>query len=846
MSRGWWRGVDLEEELFNFDARVQQHGFEEAERILWEKKSDIAQEVIDAYLAQLEQPFHNKRGLIAPDQSPWYVPLPDSQSPRWSFAKKQLGLDDLSVASISRVADEIVARLANPRGANIATRGLVLGHVQSGKTTSFLSVAAKALDSRYDLVIILSGVHNSLRRQTQNRSARTLVHRPNLWWLGTALNDFRPDGNSLSSHLAGHGKRGLLVVKKRADILARLADWLEAESDSNLRKLAVLVIDDEADQAGLDVAKGDQLEGVHKQLSRIVNLRTSNDERRCAYLAYTATPYANILTSQEKFGLYPRDFIYPLEPPTSYVGIEELFGEAQVGDPVQIEEDSDTDEILTDGLRDAIRWFVLATAARVGLGQPLDSFHSSMLIHTTQSTAEQLSYRPEIEAYLNELLDDFSMSTTTMKEFYERVLAQVPSREVGGVDHLGERTADWESVAPHVEPVLRRLIDRTPSGPSFREDGNPQQAHSGVIVDNSKVDHLDRLTYSDLSVGEPGVTVIAIGGNTLSRGLTLEGLVCSYFARTARNYDSLMQMGRWFGYRPGYRHLLRIWTTQGLFDWFQELSLVEQDLRNELVWMQENGGSPDKYGPRIRLSPNMNITRAAAMKSVARTVSYSDRVIDPAWLDISPEVLDRNQQLAREFARDLGTADFVGPSPLFRGVPLDRIRSFVDRFEFHAEEKRLDKPSLKIYLDLEAGNLGEWNVIFKSNSLGNTSTFDFGGDVGEVSTIRRSRLGHASVALIGSLVDSGDHRLDFEGQAPGDGARYRSSSEPPLLIVYAIDKVSAPTGRRNRVALDAPTTPLSLSLVLPSSSSFVEYVAPVVRDVEESTLAQDMGAYEFD
>lgn len=834
---------DLEEQLFFFDARAQQHGLDDAKQWLVSRKPEIADLVIAEYLERVGAPLRNKGGLLAPDLERWYVPLPDSQSPRWAFAKKQLGLDDAAVAKTSAVADEILARLANPLGTNITTRGLVLGHVQSGKTTSFLSVAAKALDSHYDLVIILSGVHNSLRRQTQVRAARTLVHNPALWWLGTALNDFRPDGNALSSHLAGNGKRGLLVVKKRSDILKKLANWLESESDASLRKLAVLVIDDEADQAGLDVAKGNQLEGVHKQLSRIVNLRTSNDERRCAYLAYTATPYANILTSQEQYGLYPRDFIYPLEPPSSYVGIEELFGEEQIGDPVQIEEDVDSSEFLTDGLKNAIRWFVLATAARVGLGKPLDSFHSSMLIHTTQSTEEQKAYRPIIEGYLVSLESEFKTDPSSLQRFYEETLTQVPSRESNGPGFLAERTANWSEVNPHIVSVLRRLIDRTPSGAKFKEDGHNQQAHSGVIVDNSKVDYLDRLTYSDLSAGQPSVTVIAIGGNTLSRGLTLEGLVCSYFARTARNYDSLMQMGRWFGYRPGYRHLLRIWTTQGLFDWFQELNQVEQELRKELIWMQDNDVSPDKYGPRIRLSPNMNITRAAAMKSVAKQVSYSDHLIDPSWLDLDPAVLASNQAAAKKLASGLGTWEKVGPSILFRGIPLARVRTFLDEFKVHAEEKRLDKPSLISYIDKESANLGSWNILFKSNSLGNASKFDYEGDVGEIATIKRSRTRHASVANIGSVIDSDDHRLDLNGLPPTDGSRYRAASEPPLLVLYAIDKISTPNATGKRVALNAETEPLSISLVFPKSNSFVEYVAPVVAEIDLSTANLDMGDF---
>jgi hypothetical protein len=304
-----------------------------------------------------------------------------------------------------------------------------------------------------------------------------------------------------------------------------------------------------------------------------------------------------------------------------------------------------------------------------------------------------------------------------------------------------------------------------------------------------------------------------------------------------------MQMGRWFGYRPGYRHLLRIWTTQGLFDWFQELNQVEQELRKELIWMQDNDVSPDKYGPRIRLSPNMNITRAAAMKSVAKQVSYSDHLIDPSWLDLDPAVLASNQAAAKKLASGLGTWEKVGPSILFRGIPLARVRTFLDEFKVHAEEKRLDKPSLISYIDKESANLGSWNILFKSNSLGNASKFDYEGDVGEIATIKRSRTRHASVANIGSVIDSDDHRLDLNGLPPTDGSRYRAASEPPLLVLYAIDKISTPNATGKRVALNAETEPLSISLVFPKSNSFVEYVAPVVAEIDLSTANLDMGDF---
>lgn len=832
----------LEDQLELHDGRVQKHGVEWAEQALREKKGADAEVIIAEYRARIGELLHVARGLTDPALEGWYLPKPDHESPRWAYARTRLGLPSDVVEETSRVSDEILARLGNPKARSITTRGLVLGHVQSGKTTSFLSVAAKATDNHYDLVIVLAGVHNSLRRQTQDRAARTLVHKKDLWWQGTVTGDFRADGNSLSSHLSGNGKRGLLVVKKHQTILRRLADWLEDESDASLRSRAVLVIDDEADQAGLDVSKGDEIEGVHKQLRRIVDLQTSDGERRCAYLAYTATPYANILTSQDDYGLYPRDFIYPLDKPASYVGSQELFGDEQVGDPVQIEVDT-SDELLTDGLRDAVRWFVLATAARAAPTGAVDSFHSSMLIHTTQKTDVQAAYRPAIEQYLGELQQEFTRHESTMRTFYERTLEQVPARPEGGSGYVDEVVASWTDVRPHVRSVLERLVDRVPAGEPFVEDGHHQQAHSGVIVDNSKIEWKDRLTYSDLDEGQPSVTVIAIGGNTLSRGLTLEGLVCTYFARTARTYDSLMQMGRWFGYRPGYRHLLRIWTTQGLFDWFRELDQVEQDLRGELIWMQAQGLRPSQYGPRIRVSPNMNITRAAAMRSVARQISYSDTLIDPAWLDLDPEVLRDNQRLACELARGLGSSESTGlPSRLFMNVPLERVKAFLFSFGFHEEEKRVDLPSLRSYMDAEANHLSTWHVIFKSVQPSTSpSQFDFGGDVGVVNTVTRSRVRDSSLAYIRSLVASNDHRMDVAPD-PAGGARYRGRDEPPLLTVYAIDPDSEPRSDEHRIRLGASTTPISLSLALPQSDSTVDYVSPAIASLEEPAQP-DLGDY---
>jgi len=250
--------------------------------------------------------------------------------------------------------------------------------------------------------------------------------------------------------------------------------------------------------------------------------------------------------------------------------------------------------------------------------------------------------------------------------------------------------------------------------------------------------------------------------------------------------------------------------------------------------MQEQKLKPSQYGPRIRTSPNMNITREAAMRSVAKEISYSDHLVDLAWLDLDDEAISHNQRLAMDLAQELGKGEQVGQSLLFRSVPIERIKIFVDGFALHKEEKRLDKPSFASYLAKEAVHLAEWNVIFKSTARNSNSIFDFGGDVGKVGTITRGRVAQASPALIQSLVDSGDHRLDMGGRPTFGDIRYRSEDEPPLIVIYAIDRLSQPKGHSRRVPLEANLDPISFSLTLPRSTSFVEYVTPLVAELEFS------------
>lgn len=776
-------------------------------------------------------------------------------TPRWDHVRRQLEaashLDKGAVAIISEESRVVAAKLAPPRGASIRTRGLVVGHVQSGKTTNFLAVAARAADRGYDLVIVLAGIHNSLRRQTQTRLQDALVHRDELWWSGTETGDFEVVSSSFGSHLHGEGKRGLLVVKKNIHRLTALADWLES-SARDLRDISVLVIDDEADQAGLDIAPAGVVEGVHEQVLRLVNASDDRGNPRVAYLGYTATPYANILTSQADDGLYPRDFIFTLSKPPAHVGAREMFGDAAVGQPIRLLPGAmPASDVLTGPLREAIDWFVMSAAARGHLGSGVGSFSATMLIHTSRLTDAHAIYPPVLESHLKELRDGLE------DEAFVRRLRGQYATEMGNVDALamGETPVDFDDLFLHLPDVLGHLLERTPANDPYAEDGKQLQAHSGVIVDNGTVESLDRLTYP--AEGEPGIIVIAVGGNTLSRGLTLEGLSCSYFARTASTYDTLMQMGRWFGFRPDYRHLVRLWTTPDLLGSFVSLNEVEEELRAELAWMAKRGLAPGRFAARIRTLPMLEVTRRAVMKGAIAVRSYSDRLVETSRLRLGGQDLKANLDAARDLVSGIGSRFEAAPAGrtgwVARDVPVDDVMVFLHAFRFHPRNEVMDPVAIESYVRREGPDLAEWNVAVVSRSRA-PSTIDLGGSVGKVGTVFRSRLDDGiDGARLGTVTDTNDHRIDT-GSEPV-AARRRDRTENPLLLIYPIDRTSAPTSEDggskgyDRVALDAPEDVLGVAVCMPFSprTDGVGYVQPNIgigdgmSDEELAELHRMMG-----
>ncbi|TWG93052.1 Z1 domain-containing protein [Nocardioides sp. J9] len=782
----------------------------------------------------------------------WYAgPNPDHVL--WPALKDKLahGLPPEALGEIDRSSTRVVGLLRPPGATPIRTRGLVLGHVQSGKTTSFMSVAAKAADVGYRMVIVLSGITDNLRSQTQARLEAQLVgEQAANWYLLTSKEaDFAETGNATALMQGNH--RLLAVVKKNPHRLRRLRDWIRSAGEAAQLSCPILIIDDEADQASIDVGKK-RMSVINKLIREIL------ENPKAAYVAYTATPFANLLIDPSTpEGLYPRDFIVSLKTGDGYYGAERLFGRdllehveddavAEPDDVIRMVPDADVPTVqppkgkgavfswtpeMTPSLVDAVNWFFLATAGRRARGD--HDAHSSMLVHTSMLSEAHARLHDVVSRYCVELERAVASGDAGVLANLEALWNSEQDRVVRQPD---EEELSWDRVVGELGPVL---------------------SDAQVIVDNYRSDA--RLIYKE---DEPS-TVIAIGGNTLSRGLTLEGLVSSYFVRAASAYDTLLQMGRWFGYRRGYSDLVRIWMTDELRDWFQTLATVEAEIRHEIDRYELEALRPTQLAIKIRTDPAMTITNAAKMRNAVHAqLNYSGkreqmilfRSNDREWLKRN---WDAGERLITNAASDpgvsMGRVRGVG-RPLLTGVPVSRIREFVEAFSFHEDSQRLQTSLLLKYLEQENANGGllHWNVVVMENqkpALGQESL----GPFGKVNLIGRtkmstSRPGAANIkALSGSLDRAADlpQILEGLGEQPSDkeikNERDRLDA-PPLLALYPIAP-TVPTSANGRAPLEAAGPVLGVTFFFPNaeaSGGGIDYVAADLSSIEVEDFSAEI------
>jgi len=730
------------------------------------------------------------------------------QDPKWK---------DEQVDSVAAESLRVLRHLPDPRSNHdFQGRGLVVGYVQSGKTANYTAVAARAVDAGYRLIVILSGIHDALRSQTQKRLERELVgvgSSHHQWKLltGEKLEFFPPPPGALD-----HGGPFLIVAKKIVPVLKRLDEWLEGAGD-RLHWLPTLLIDDEADQASINT-KGnrtpdamvseaeDEKSGESKPSSTNAMIRSIlNRLPRASYVAYTATPFANIFIDpnalDRKVGqdLFPRDFALQLPRPGGYTGTEELFGVSAGGRDVlrfvpeedvvrlrsskkgrgrQVTIDPDA-PIIPDTLAEALGAFCIAGGIRQIRDGSAASSHT-MLVHVSQLVADQT----RISGAIREQIDLWRSEVSQSGHFTEWLGTMLESHFRGvTLPELKDRVIE---VAIN---VLKQLV---------------------VIELNSETG--ENLEYDE----KPGRHIVAVGGNRLSRGLTLEGLTISYFLRTTSMSDTLLQMARWYGFRTDYEDLIRIWTTPGIARWFAELALVEDALRESLQALTRAGKPPSEMAIRLRAHSELLLTsRNKSGMSADTELSWSGEHPQTVLLPVSDHSkLQRNFELTDQLIAELRPSFAIEGGMLAQDVPAETVARFLREYKTHDDILAFQPDALSDWIEQsnEAGELVDWSVFLAGSGAGRKMSI--GGT--ETGMLTRSRVSSDS---IGILIDPRHEGVDLPGGPQGykrasgtyDSQAMRAARPRTqgLLIIYPLDPANLGTkfmGPVIALALSLPQT----------------------------------------
>ena len=627
--------------------------------------------------------------------------------------------------SLDNITDQILDHLENPaKEGNWSRKGMVVGHVQSGKTANYIGLISKSADSGYRVIIVLAGMLNALRNQTQERLDSGFIGRATDTkqktgvgvlagtrmpaYFTTATGDFnKAVANQIGVEIGHLREPVLLVIKKNKNTLNNLVEWLKYNNPHNLKDHPMLLIDDEADYASINTRKEDEdVTAINQGIRQLLKLFD-----RSSYVGYTATPFANVFidpdSETEMLGddLFPRDFIISLDPPTNYVGPSSIFpDEAKSDSVVEIEDYQDVLPTnhkkdwnpgrLPESLKDAVRTFVLVKAIRSLRGQ--GNRHNSMMVNVTRFTNVQTSLRLLLDQYLKEELIPGIVNYYALNEeeaTKNRELALLRDRWRTAYPQSGY---SWKQVQSKLKEAVASI---------------------GVIEVNS-ASSAAKLDYSSRNYPN-GRSVIAIGGLSLSRGLTLEGLSVSYFLRNSIMYDTLMQMGRWFGYRDGYSDLCRIYMTHEAASWYTYISVAMEELRDEFKRMKLAGMTPNEFGLCVRTHPDsLIVTARNKMRTgtkVVRKVNLEGRLVETTVLINNPEAIRANRDAVErliDFAKVSGVPEDTKFGFLWKGLDPAYIIGFVEAFRNHPACQLTEPIPLKEYIQWIAGHgMKSWDVV---------------------------------------------------------------------------------------------------------------------------------------
>ncbi len=922
-------------------------------------------ETLFRYLSATFSVFSEDYRILDTDEDyhPW---LKDSKTNiTWNFWNRYISYLQKKIApdtinKLDNLTDDILDRIANP----ITTgpwdkRGMVVGQVQSGKTSNYTGLINKAADAGYRLIIILAGMHDSLRSQTQIRidegflgfnSQRSLQY-SNTNKIGVGFYNPRdrktnepidlPANALTSSHLNGDFNRKVAqsagihlrssdpivaVIKKNGSILKNIISWLAAWGDKQpdgkiiIRNIPFLLIDDEADNASINVSK-EKVSAINGCIRALLSLFEQS-----AYVGYTATPFANIfipILEQETVkgidltikdyeftvgqDLFPKDFIINIPAPSNYIGPAKVFGlqaltssdideeplpvlrlvnDYDIFEPSNRQEqfqniiagvvsihstarslvpdkhkkDDPLPDELPPSLKHAIKCFVLSSAARRARKQ-ID-VHNSMLIHisrfivwqdriATLVDAELKFYQKQIELKSGNLLKELEViwtmefMPTTLKIIHDSHLYIDP--EIVPLE--------WNDVVEEIYSAISKMEVRA--------------VHGDKNIAGLSYHNISPLDYFFSEQQGKFLSVIAVGGDKLSRGLTLEGLTISYYLRASKMYDTLMQMGRWFGFRPGYLDLCRIFTSDELTRWYKHITIASEEMRKDFDYMFLLKKTPKEFGLKVRTHPGvLKITAANKFRyKKIMYLSYSGQLEQTYQFKLDKLKFRKNFDAVIDLISDLGKP-IEKPLNHFNSKQIfvwkgddnfNAINTFILKYKIGEEVIDTNKVVDYIIAQTKKGNLTNWTVALINNStakpedeyvfpgllmkVGLTDRTNISNDPKEYSVAKYNITDHRHELIDlseGEIIDAismtcEDNKVEGNTEIPEIPSRKRikckRSCKNGLLLIYPlnyncqhiIDSSVKPKITERRLLNDIPIIGIAISFPENEYDEKVEY-----------------------
>jgi len=802
-------------------------------------------------------------GRESPHDSDWV----QKQAINWVYSDayerllEQEGWTGSVVQSLSDVTHRILGHLQNPGDPDSwDRRGLVIGHVQSGKTANYLGLVCRAADAGYKFIIIVAGIHNNLRSQTQGRADAGFVGRSSdpggqrePIGVGTLVGDF-PHPVTLTNTVSDFSARTakvtggqindfkkpvVVIIKKNVSTLKALYNWLHDFNAKNgqIGDVPMLLIDDEADNASVDTSREDvNPTKTNYHLRRILSLFSKS-----CYVGYTATPFANIFINPDAYDadvradLFPRDFIYSLDAPSSYFGPEKVFlqdasserilrprqvddatGFASVG-IVDIDKYAEGDP-LPESLLQALDAFFISKAIRLIRGQA--NKHCSMLVNVSARVLVQQSVKGEISRYRklaqDAVLANYAMGDGINGNYHMQRLKAAYERE-----YASAKTT-WDDVLKHLPDAIQAVR---------------------LFVINSKSDEV--LDYAAYDRDGEAVTAIAIGGLSLSRGLTLEGLTISYMHRTTSTYDTLMQMGRWFGYRPGYEDLCRVYLPPQSIEWYAYIAEKTEDLRDQIRRMRRQGKTPKEFGLYMETHPDrLLITAQNKMRhseNVELERNLSGSLVETHLLPKDSEVVAANEALIAEYWHEGfgGEVHVTRKGWMCSSVPTNTALEFLAKYDPGLEAMHIELKSATDFLRELSQQFPRVDVLLIAGPAGdgNPSEHRLGSQERTVVTHEGAwkmpkdrvasrgdeRLGLSPEQLqLASAYAVRDHEEDPMRSTEPSDKHFREARNRPLVMIHSVlvkDKESGETQRVPAVGVSfpylegAPTVKVKVNMV---------------------------------